>query len=121
MALSYKQNQVSLRSSLANSAESVETEEINVEKFLYAGSICAIVADSNSFDTLQLVRIIEEFTAQEETSTDSYGLLLKAGESCLKANFLEKNKETKPHHIYKISTKVAFVFKECGVPICTMC
>ena len=40
---------------------------------------------------------------------------LKGGETCLRANFLEKEKETKQHHVYRVVSKVAFVFKESVV------
>jgi RNA-splicing ligase RtcB len=35
--------------------------------------------------------------------------------TCLRANFLEKDKETKQHHVHRVVSKVAFVFKESVV------
>ena len=71
----------------------------NAEKFLLEGTICAIAAGVNSIDTFWLIKIIDDYTAEKET-IDDYGRQLKGGETCLRANFLEK--KTKQHHVYRV-------------------
>ena len=110
--ISHTLNKVSLRSSTTDTSDDQSYEETNAEEFLLEGTICAIAADVNSIDTFWLIKIIDDYTAEKET-IDDYGRQLKGGETCLRANFLEK--ETKQHHVYRVVSKVAFVFKESVV------
>ena len=107
--ISHTLNKVSLRSSTTDTSDDQSYEETNAEKFLLEGPICAITADVNS-----IIKIIDDYTAEKET-IDDYGRQLKGGETCLRANFLEKEKETKQHHVYRVISKVAFVFKKSVV------
>ena len=103
--ISHTLNKVSLRSSTTDTSDDQSYEETNAEKFLLEGTICAITTDVNS-----IIKIIDDYTAEKET-IDDYGRQLKGGKTCLRATFLEKEKETKQHHVYRVISKVAFVFK----------
>ena len=107
--ISHTLNKVSLRSSTTDTSDDQSYEETNAEEFLLEGTICAIAADVNSIDIFWLIKIIDDSTAENNT-IDDYGRQLKGGKTCLRANFLEKEKETK-HHVYRVISKVAFVFK----------
>ena len=65
-----------------------------VNDFLHVNSICAIAADNTSYETVWIVKIIEEATVDKEIRED-YGVTVIEGETIVEGYFLEKSSQTK--------------------------
>ena len=73
-----------------------------VNNFLQINSICAVEADTKSYETVWFVKIIEEVTAGKKMQ-DDYDVTVTEGKTVLKDHFLEKSSQTKTGQTYKLT------------------
>ena len=89
-----------------------ENDESNNNEFILPGSVCTMLSDSKDTESFWLISIV----AIRETAddiVDDYRHHVQRNQQYIECHYLEKDDKTKKGHIYRMDSKIAFVFKEC--------
>ena len=94
-----------------------------LDKSLIANNtLCAIVADHNSADTVWFVLILDSDCCDENNPvTDAYGHTVPTGQLYNQCYYLEKHNELRKGVVYKVNKKNGYIYKESIVyPVVNM-
>ena len=81
------------------------------DDFVVPGTICGIVASSNSSDTVWFIRIKKSCIA-ERSWEDDYGYAIVAGQSYIIGDFLKKSSSNSKGHYFKVDNKTSYFYHE---------